>query len=511
MHEPARLSVMAASAASTETRLASRTVVVVLGLTLLGLVLRLWRLDAASLWADEAFSAEWIHRSIGYIWTDGLIIETTPPLYYMLLKFWAGLAGDSDWALRAFSAVASTLTIPLIFVLGLELAVPAAALAAAALFAILPMQIVYAQEARVYALVPLAFSVALLGLLRLLRASSARDRRVALWLFAGGETALIYFHATSVFTVAALTLAGFGLLLERPEGRRALPGFLLASLVVAVLSVPQLWAILEQAWRHDLEWIQPPDLVSLGTLVAQHFVDPLTPQTRFRITCLLALAAGLGLTALLPWMRLNLCRAVLLIAVPLLFLVTCVVISFFSPFLIPRITIWFGVPLALLAGMALVSPAPRWLRAGFALGLAAGIAAGMNGAYVRVLQEKEDWRGLMAELLPRLGPDDMVVVGPDTSLSPVLHYSGTAFHETGRPLYRWEPVPRYPDLYTPEHVRPPEGLDTAALAAAAARGRRVWLLLRETDWRLNAEYALASPTPPAEVDRSHAMVVLVRW
>jgi len=45
-------------------------------------------MDAASLWSDEAFSAYWIHRPLSYLWTDGLIIETTPPLYYTLLKLW---------------------------------------------------------------------------------------------------------------------------------------------------------------------------------------------------------------------------------------------------------------------------------------------------------------------------------------------------------------------------------------------------------------------------------------
>ena len=137
----------------------------------LGLLLRIHQIGAASLWYDEIFSAYWIHRPLSYLWTDGLIIETTPPLYYSLLKLWVAFAGDGDVALRLFSAAASTATIPLVFLLGAELATPAAGLLAALLFALSPMQIYYAQEARGYAMLPLAFALALLGLLRFLRAA----------------------------------------------------------------------------------------------------------------------------------------------------------------------------------------------------------------------------------------------------------------------------------------------------------------------------------------------------
>jgi 4-amino-4-deoxy-L-arabinose transferase-like glycosyltransferase len=497
-----------------QARHAALVTAAVLAITGFGLALRLLRLDAASLWADEAFSAYWPHRSLYYLWTAGLFIETTPPLYYMLLKFWTMIAGTGDWALRLFSVIASTATIPLVFLLGLEVATPAAALAAAAIFAISPMQIAYAQEARVYALLPLAFALALLGLLRFLRAARTGDRTdrwPSLALFATGEVVLIYLHATSVFTVAALTLAGGVLLLRDARLRSALPRFALATAAVAVLSGLQLWAIYVQTGRHDLSWIQPPDLIGLLNLFSQHFVDPVTPQRLLRLSCLLALPAGGLLLANLPWLRLDRTRALLLLGVPGLFLGTCIGLSFISPFLIPRMTIWIGVPLSLLAGMALASAAPVWLRGGFALMLAACIAVGLNGTYVRVLAEKEDWRGLMAELLPQLGAQDMVVIGPDTSLLPMLHYAEGSFHDNGRELFRWEPKRRPPDLYQPDHVQTPIAAPTEALVEQARQGRRVWLLLRSTDWRDHAGYALGAPRPPDEIDRRHPMVVLVRW
>ena len=479
----------------------------------LGLVLRLHRIGAASLWSDEAFSAYWIHEPLGYLWTDGLIIETTPPLYYTLLKLWAVFAGDSDAALRLFSAAASTATIPLVFLLGAELATPAAGLVAALLFALAPMQIYYAQEARVYTMLPLAFALALLGLLRFLRAAQQRGTQADHWalgLYAAGATLLIYSHATSVFTVAALAGCGGLLLLRPPRERVALFRFAMANAAVALLAVPELRAIVAQTGRNDLAWIQPPDLITLLDLGNYLVTAPSIPL-RFRLGCMLSLTTLALLAALIPLLRLRRTAAVLLLGVPMGYLVAVIGLSYLSPFLIPRIIIWIDVPLCLLASLALVSPAPRWRRGAFALVYGACILVGMYGVYTRTPVEKEDWRGLMAALLPRLGVEDMVAIGPDTTILPVLRYAGGAFADNGRQLFRWEPKPRPADLYIPDHIMPPVVATTEELAQEAQRGRPVWVLLRAIDWAAHAETALAASRPPATIDRSHPALVLLRW
>ena len=489
------------------------TVAVAVGfVATLGLLLRLHQLDAASLWSDEAFSGHWIHRSLDYMWTEGLVIETTPPLYYMLLKAWAAVAGDSDFSLRLFSAVASTATIPLVFLLGVEVAGVAAALTATLLFALAPMQIAYAQEARVYALVPLFFGIALLGLLRFVRAAGAMPARkddAGLALYGVGAVLLIYGHATSVFTVAALASCGGALLLARPA-RWALPRFLLVNAIVAVVSIPELYAILNQAGRHDLDWVHPPDAVALLNLMINLLIDPVTPLSHFRLSWTLACVTTILLGAAAAWLRPGRIVQVLLLAVPAVFLVAVIGVSFWSPFLIPRIVIWIGLPLSVVAGMALFGPAPRWLRGLLALALASCILIGMHGVYVRSLEEKEDWRGLMQSLLPHLGAEDMVVIGPSTSLLPMLRYSEGAFEGNGRQLFRWEPKPRAPDLYLPTGIATPIGVTSEMLAEQARNGRRIWLLMRKTDWALNGEAALAIDPPP-KLDLSHPSLVEAQW
>jgi hypothetical protein len=479
-----------------------------------GLVLRLYQLDAASFWSDEAFSGHWIHRSIPYIAIDGLVIETTPPLYYILLKGWAALFGDSDFALRLFSVAASAGTVAMVFLLGREIAGVPVALAAALVFAVAPMQIAYAQEARVYALVPLFFTIALLGLLRFLRAALAerpRSDNVALTLFATGATLLIYGHATSVFTVAALTGCGGVLLLAHCRSP-ALNRFLVANGVVALLAVPQLYAILQQAWRFDLNWINPPDLIGILHLVNNLFIDPFTPMTLFRMSSILACTTATLLALNLLWTRFDRITALLLVGVPAVFLAAVIGFSFWSPFLIPRIVIWIGVPISLLAGMVLLGPAPHWLRAAFGMLLAVCVLVGLHGVYVRGTVEKEDWRGLMAELLPQLRTGDMVVVGPHTGFSGMLRYSGGAFADHGHQLYRWEPKPRgRPYLYAHVGVPAPIVVTSEALGEAAGQGQSIWLLMRESDWRVSGDAASAIDPQPKAIDRSHPMIVVLRW
>lgn len=483
-------------------------------ITLLGLALRLHQIGAASLWSDEAFSAWWIHKPLRYLWTDGLFIETTPPLYYALLKLWAVLVGDGDAALRLFSAAAGTATIPAVFLLGLEIAGPVAGLLAALLFALAPMQIHFAQEARVYALLPLAFALALLGLLRFLGSAAQRGAqadRAALALYAGGALVLLYGHATSVFTVAAMAGCGGLLLLRTPRERAALPAFLLAHVGVALLVLPLAFVILAQTGRHDLNWITPPDLIGLLNLGNHLVVDPVTPLTLFRLSSMLSLGALVLLATLVPAMRLPRTPALLLVGVPGCFLVATIGLSYVSPFLIPRIIIWMGVPLALLVALALVAPAPRWLRGALALTYGACLLVGLYGVYARGPAQKEDWRGLMADLLPRLETEDIVAIGPDTSLLGPLRYADGAFANNGRQLFRWHPEPHPEDLYTPDQIERPVVISTETLMREARAGRRVWVLLRATDWKAHRVAALGAAVPPAEVDRRHPALVLLRW
>lgn len=77
---------------------------------LLATGLRFYRLDAQSFWNDEGNSARLSERSIPAI-IEGTASDIHPPLYYLILRGWRELVGDSEFGLRSFSAFAGVLTI----------------------------------------------------------------------------------------------------------------------------------------------------------------------------------------------------------------------------------------------------------------------------------------------------------------------------------------------------------------------------------------------------------------
>src|SRR6476620_721919 len=230
-------------------------------LTLAALALKLFRIDAASYWADELFSVFWVRASLGFLWSAAAFdIETTPPLYYTLLKPWAAAFGSGELAIRSFSAVLSAATIPLVWRLAREFTGPGTALLPAGIFALNPMQMQFAQEARAYALLPPLYGLALLGLVPFCRAAPAR-RDGALALYGIAALGLVYAHATSAFTLAALNLCAAFWLLRARAGWAPLLRLAAVDAAVVLLAIPELRAILAQAGRYDIAWIEKPDLI----------------------------------------------------------------------------------------------------------------------------------------------------------------------------------------------------------------------------------------------------------
>jgi mannosyltransferase len=77
---------------------------------LLAAGLRFHRLAAQSFWNDEGNSARLSERSIPLI-LEGTASDIHPPLYYLILRGWRELAGDSEFSLRAPSVFSGVLLV----------------------------------------------------------------------------------------------------------------------------------------------------------------------------------------------------------------------------------------------------------------------------------------------------------------------------------------------------------------------------------------------------------------
>lgn len=218
------------------------------GITIGAAVLRFAALNAQSLWYDESVTASLVAEPFGTMFRLLRTSETAPPFYYVVAWIWVRLFGSSDAALRSLSALAGTLTVPVVYAAGRILISRSAALIAATLAACSPLLVWYSQEARAYSLLLLlgALSVLAFGLLR----EAPTPKRAAWWAIASSLAVATYYYA------AFLVLAEAVLLLRRH--RRHLALALGTGAIVATSGLLLPLAVLQArtgnaAWIHSIK------------------------------------------------------------------------------------------------------------------------------------------------------------------------------------------------------------------------------------------------------------------
>ncbi len=130
-------------------------------LALAALAIRLYGLGRESLWNDELFTATLAAYPTSDEFWERLGNDVHPPLYFLLVRLWAGVFGDSETALRMPSVLAGTALVPAMYFLGARVFAPREGLYAAAIAAFGFQAIFYSQEARMYS--PLILCAALAG------------------------------------------------------------------------------------------------------------------------------------------------------------------------------------------------------------------------------------------------------------------------------------------------------------------------------------------------------------
>jgi mannosyltransferase len=180
--------------------------------------LRFYGLGAKVLWLDEVLSWRLLQFPLPEMMSRAGGTGTVhPPLYFLLLRCWAAMWGESELALRSLAAICGVLTVAGVYALVRELLeLPgttgaaevaegrkrAAALLAAALVALSPFQIHMARQARGYSL---ATALIVCSGWCLLRALRSRERRGTYWVACGLLTlASCYTHYVAIFSAIAL-------------------------------------------------------------------------------------------------------------------------------------------------------------------------------------------------------------------------------------------------------------------------------------------------------------------
>jgi len=260
-------------------------------------------LGEESLWVDEAWST-WLARGSVSTLVDLVRLDVHPPLYYLLLLGWTRLAGLSEVALRLPSALFGVATVGAVYLLGRRWAGPRVGVVAAALVAVSPFQVHFAQEARSYTLLALLATLATGAYLRLLEADRWRHRLAYL----GATWLLLSTHYLGLLVAAAHGVAF--LLLQVAPGRTAPPlgvrPWLRVTLAVGVAFLPGAMLLCEQLTAlPEGFWIPPPSLstlLDLGRLLLGLGAPPVPAVGNWGLF-MVATGVALGLLTLLGTTR----------------------------------------------------------------------------------------------------------------------------------------------------------------------------------------------------------------
>ena len=195
-----------------------------------GFFLRLYGLGSADPWYDEIMTQDWSYQNLQAeasftgepvirLMKEKAELDRHPTVYYLLIYFWSFLFGGSIFSLRMLSVISNTAAAVMLYRFSSIVLDKESALSALALFVFSPLQIWYAQEARVYALSTFLIILWMFCLLSTERVNSGKTAVCAL-------CGLLAFSADYLagFLVLAL-LANF--FWERMRGTKVLKGFIL--------------------------------------------------------------------------------------------------------------------------------------------------------------------------------------------------------------------------------------------------------------------------------------------
>jgi hypothetical protein len=195
--------------------------------------LRLFMLDDQSLWWDEGISLHLATSSFAEI-VANRIVNIHPPLYFFLLKIWVTLTGTTVFAARYSSVLGSFLQMALVYAVLRRWFGRSSATIGLVVTAVWSLSIVYGQELRVYAFLPLVYLLLLWLAWEIALGTPTRRQWLALGLV---EWVALHLHYNALFL---LLFVNVWLLFKLWRGPQ-LAAWLKVQFVAGLASLP--WAV----------------------------------------------------------------------------------------------------------------------------------------------------------------------------------------------------------------------------------------------------------------------------
>ncbi len=390
-------------------------------LFVLALALRFYRIDEQSFWYDEGLTVALALRPLDDI-ARAAAADVHPPFYYWLLHGWLRIAGTTEAAARAFSALCGAIAVVLTALLGRRWFGVSAGWIAGIAAAISPFAIHYSQETRMYALAMLLSVCLWVAFERVARNANAAHQAETTssywrWWLLYGAVALVALstHYFMVTFVTATALVGTLLLHRRARlawivGHLALAGFFIA-IVWNSRERLAVWTFAKQPTDPFFILVDVLRVFSLGPAISD--------DSWFWLVGFMALLAA----SVAAW-RMSPASTGMVLAWLLVPLVAIMALSLNQPYYKPRFLLpalpafhlILGAGSAALASYATGQFGPRagagatWLAAAW---LIAAAVSPLRNAWFDPVFQRDDYRGLAQAISATARPDDAILlIGP---------------------------------------------------------------------------------------------------
>jgi 4-amino-4-deoxy-L-arabinose transferase-like glycosyltransferase len=445
-------------------------------------VLAMHGIGSKSLWLDEAVSARIAQMDIvqGVRATYTLPEPGSMALYYIVLHFWSFLSSSETW-LRLLSTVFAVAAVPAVWVLSLRIVGKTTAATAAALVAMSPFIVSWAQQAR-----PYTFVVLISALLTLTFYSAMKNDGSRRWLaFAVVAAVGLYFQTIVAYLIAALgCVAALDLLDPRRRTPVVIRSRAAAAAIIVLAGLP-----LTAQLQFIKSWSPP--------LTVQSFVDALQAlvggRTLFEVVVLSVLA--LPVVGLWWLSRRRALEFSILIAASILPIVFILLVSVLHPMFLGRYLAMAvpGLALVVSAAVDLLAEAARasiawiagriggrqpkwasvtpWVVGVGALLIIVTLSARSEAAWYDYAGE--DWRSATEFISANAQPTDTVIVYPYSSRVSFDYYAMKS------PTFA-QVAPLYPAVAW-GMAFPKYGPSLAHSLAESTRTGRIWIVYRSGD------------------------------
>ncbi len=428
---------------------------------LLGFALRLYRLDAQSLWWDEIYTVARSVMSVPELIENLFESRVHLPLYFLLMQTW-GEIGRGEFVIRYFSVLGGVLTLPLMVQTGRLLNGRQVGWLGAFLLAISPFHIWYAQEARMYTFLALNALAANYFLLRQLR----QERR-RYWV---GYAMTLTFTLYSHYLGALLLIAHYVFfslhyrrdkkLFRRWFASASVAGAAFMAWFLAVYFVSS-FTQASISWISPVRWYEP--VVTLLAFAVGRTIDPARPFYYLAFFAyLLPALVMLRYLRGVPSLTFQHLAARLLwcwLLVPLV-LVTLISLDWSVPdqrfIYMDRYIISLLPAFVLLAawGMVVMARRWRWLLPVFVVLVLLPTAVSLRNLYFNPEYGREDWRTAVDHMATNKQPGDVLLLTPGQIL----------------------PLAYYEDAQLPQVVLPDVEEMAEMMTAVAQTYERVWFI-----------------------------------